>query len=436
MNQATGNRLAAQLNRLVDFAPVLIALLLALVVSSVLLVALNADPLTAFGFMLEGAVGTENATAETLVKATPILFVGIGITVAFRGGMINIGGEGQMIAGALAGVTVALILGEARVPPDMAKVRGAFDIIIVTCSLIAGFIAGALYGGLAGFLKAYFGVNEILSTIMLNQIAVQMMNFLLNGILLDPAEAGFNNIPKTARLVTAAQLPRLSIPIGDPFLFARTRLHWGLIIAIALAVIVYIFLWRTSLGYRIRAVGENERASSYAGINVKLQMMLSMFLAGGFAGLAGVVQVLGLQYRLQTDGSPAGFTAAAGFNGIVAALFGGLNPVGAIPASAFFGGLLVGAQKMQREIGVPASLITAVNGLIVVFVVSSEIFILQRSKRRVSLQETPEETPLGPHDEPPLGPPVESGGGKTPLGPPVGSGGGKTPHDSRSEASG
>ena len=427
MNQAAGNRLAAQLNRLVDFAPVLIALLLALVVSSVLLVALNADPLTAFGFMLEGAVGTENATAETLVKATPILFVGIGITVAFRGGMINIGGEGQMIAGALAGVTVALIMGEARVPPDLAKVRGAFDIIIVACSLIGGFIAGALYGGLAGFLKAYFGVNEILSTIMLNQIAVQMMNFLLNGILLDPAEAGFNNIPKTARLVTAAQLPRLSIPIGDPFLFARTRLHWGLIIAIALAVIVYIFLWRTSLGYRIRAVGENERASSYAGINVKRQMMLSMFLAGGFAGLAGVVQVLGLQYRLQTDGSPAGFTAAAGFNGIVAALFGGLNPIGAIPASAFFGGLLVGAQKMQREIGVPASLITAVNGLIVVFVVSSEIFILQRSKRRVSLQETPET---------PLGPPVGSGGSETPLGPPVESGGGKTPHDSRSEASG
>ncbi|MDE2638113.1 MAG: ABC transporter permease [Chloroflexota bacterium] len=383
--------LAGRLNRLVDFAPVLIALLLALVVSSVLLIALNANPFEAFDFMLKGAVGSENATAETLVKATPILFVGIGITIAFRGGMINIGGEGQMIAGALAGVTVALVLGEARVPAEMAKTPGAFDLIIVTCSLLGGFLMGALYGGLAGFLKAYFDVNEILSTIMLNQIAVQMMNFLLNGILLDPAEAGFNNIPKTARLVTAAQLPRLSLPIGDPWLFARTRLHWGLIIAMVLAVIIYIFLWRTSWGYRIRAVGENQRASSYAGINVKRQMMFSMFLAGGFAGLAGVVQVLGLQYRLQTDGSPAGFTGAAGFNGIVAALFGGLNPIGAIPAAAFFGGLLVGAQKMQRELGVPASLITAVNGLIVVFVVSSEIFILQRSKRRVS--EGEDETP-------------------------------------------
>ena len=393
MNQSS--RLArsawfSRLNRLVDFSPVIVALVLALVVASVLLLALNANPLEAYAAMWEGAAGKENATAETLVKATPILFVGIGITIAFRGGMINIGGEGQMIVGALAGTTVALIMGEMRIPAELAKEKGAFDLIVVTCSLVGGFLAGALYGGLAGFLKAYFDVNEILSTIMLNQIAVQLMNYLLNGILLDPAEAGVNNIPKTARLVTAAQLPRLSVPFGDPHLFARTRLHWGLIIAIVLAVIIYIFLWRTSLGYRIRAVGENQRASSFAGINVKRQMMFSMFLAGGFAGLAGVVQVLGLQYRLQTDGSPAGFTGAAGFNGIVAALFGGLNPIGAIPAAAFFGGLLVGAQKMQRELGVPASLITAVNGLIVVFVVCSEYFILQRSKRRVSLQETPD----------------------------------------------
>lgn len=374
-----------RLNRLVDFSPVAIALGLALVVSSVLLIALSANPIEAYSAMLEGAFGTENATAETLVKATPILFVAIGITIAFRGGMINIGGEGQMIAGALAGTTVALILGPMRFDPETARELIAPDLLIITLSLLAGFLAGALYGGLAGFLKAYFDVNEILSTIMLNQIAVQMMNFLLNGVLLDPEAAGVNNIPKTARLVASAQLPRLWLPIGDPVIFARTRLHWGLLIAIVLAIIVFIFMWRTSLGYKIRAVGESERASRYAGISVKKQMTFSMFLAGGFAGLAGVVQVLGLQYRLQTDGSPAGFTGNAGFNGIVAALFGGLNPIGAIPASAFFGGLLVGAQKMQREIGVPASLITAVNGLIVVFVVSSELFIRRRARRRVDI---------------------------------------------------
>ncbi|PJF25638.1 MAG: hypothetical protein CUN53_11775, partial [Phototrophicales bacterium] len=280
------------------------------------------------------------------------------------------------------GVTVALALAESP------------SLIVIPLSLLAGFAAGALYGGLAGFLKAYFNVNEILTTIMLNQVAVQLMNFLLNGVLLDPTEVGVNAIPKTARIAQAAELPRLSIPLpefttelfGTAELFSRTRLHWGLIIAIALAVVTYILLWRTTVGYRIRAVGYNERASRYAGIDIKRHIVLSMLLAGGFAGLGGVVQVLGLQYRLQTDGSPTGFTGSAGFNGIVAALFGGLNPIGAIPASFFFGGLLVGAQKMQRDLGVPASLITAINGLIVMFVVSAQYFARRRARRRAAVK--------------------------------------------------
>ncbi len=378
-------------NRILDVAPLPAALLAAFVVASILLVTLNAAPGQAFASMLQGAFGTENATAETLVKAIPILFVAIGICVAFRGGVINIGGEGQMIAGALAGVTTALVLADAPGP------------VIIIVSLLAGFLAGALYGGLAGFLKAYFNVNEILSTIMLNQIAVQMMNYLLNGPLLDPTEAGLNHIPKTARIVRDAQLPNLPIVLPDGLaalvglenveLFARTRLHLGLLIAVILAFVMYVLLWRTTIGYRIRAVGQNERASRYAGINVRRQTVLAMLLAGGMAGLAGVVQVLGLQYRLQTDGSPTGFTANAGFNGIVAALFGGLNPLGAIPASVFFGGLLVGAQKMQRDLAVPAALITAINGLIVVFVVSSQYFMRRRARRRVMASTPPAETP-------------------------------------------
>ena len=358
------------IDRILDLTPVLIALFVALVLSAFLLIALDANPLVAFVAMFEGAFGSENATAETLVKATPILFVAIGITIAFRGGVINIGGEGQMIAGALFSVTITLAIGE------------SLGWLVIPFALLAGFIAGGLYGGIAGFLKAYFDVNEILSTIMLNQIAVQAMNFLLNGPLLDPETAGVNNIPKTARIAEVAQLPRFAIFE----LFDRTRLHYGLIIAIVIAIVIYVLLWRTTIGYRIRAVGLNQRASRYAGISVKQNMVLSMFLAGGMAGLAGAIQVLGLNYRLQTDGSPAGFTANAGFNGIVAALFGGLNPIGAIPASTFFGGLLVGAQRMQREVGIPASMITAINGMIVVFVVSSQIFILQRARRRLGRQ--------------------------------------------------
>jgi general nucleoside transport system permease protein len=371
-----------RLLRVLDAWPIIMALLVALLVASVLLISLDKSPVTAVSAMLEGAVGTENATAETLVKAIPIMFVAIGICVAFRGGVINIGGEGQMIVGALAGTAMTL------------QLDAAPTIVIIAMALLTGFIAGALYGGLAGFLKAYFGVNEILSTIMLNQIAVQMMNYLLNGIMLDPEAAGVNNIPKTARIADHAELPRLWIQVpeffvdlgmvGDPDVFFRTRLHYGLIVALFLGALTYVLLWRTTVGYRIRAVGLNERAARYAGINVRRQIVFSMLLAGGFAGLAGVVQVLGLQYRLQTDGSPTGFTGNAGFNGIVAALFGGLNPLGAIPASAFFGGLLVGAQRMQRELGVSASLITAINGMIVVFVVSSQLFVRRQTRRRVN----------------------------------------------------
>ncbi|MCC6616251.1 MAG: ABC transporter permease [Anaerolineae bacterium] len=377
------SNLRAFLDRLIDGLLPLLSLIAALAVASLLLIALNADVGQAYAALLEGAFGTQNAFAETLVKAIPVMFVAIGICVAFRANVINIGGEGQMIAGALAGTTATLAL------------SGAPSLVIIVAALAAGFLAGALYGGLAGFLKAQFNVNEILSTIMLNQVAVQMMNFLLNGPLLDPSEQGLNHIPKTARIVAEAQLPRLVIGLPDgTLLFDRTRLHYGLLIAIVLAAVIYIILWRTPIGYRIRAVGYNERASRYAGISVGRQMVLSMFLAGGCAGLAGVVQVLGLQYRLQTDGSPAGFTANAGFNGIVAALFGGLNPFGAIPASILFGGLLVGAQNMQRDLGIPASLITTINGIVVVFVVSSQILVKWRGRRRAQQSTTRTEVPL------------------------------------------
>ena len=374
MSANTSNNYTRQFtDRFLEVIPPVIALFAAILVASLLLVALNANPITAFAAMWDGAFGSENKTAETLVKATPILFVAIGITVAFRGGIINIGGEGQMITGAIVGTAVTLQLGTAP------------SIIVIPAALISAFVAGGIFGGIAGYLKAYFDVNEILSTIMLNQIAVQLMNFLLNGIMLDPEAAGVNNIPKTQRIAEMAQLPRMFIPLGaENGLFDRTRLHYGFAIAVILAIIIYVFLWRTSIGYRIRAVGENSRAARYAGINVQRQMILSMFLAGGFAGLAGIVQVLGLQYRLQTDGSPAGFTGNVGFNGIVAALFGGLNPIGAIPASIFFGGLLIGAQGMQRAVAVPASLVTAINGLIVVFVVSSQLWTRRQAKRRVA----------------------------------------------------
>jgi ABC-type uncharacterized transport system permease subunit len=349
--------------KFIDISLPILATIAALLVGAVMLLLLKVNPIEAYQAMWEGAFGNQNAVAETLVKATPLLLVGLGICISFKGDVINIGGEGQMIVGALLGTLVGLTFVD--LPGWM----------LIPIALLAGFIGGAVWGGIPGILKAYFNVNEILSTVMMNAIAVQLMNLLLRGPMIDPAQAKLaSKIPQTGRLLDAFQLPR----------WIPTRLHLGALIAVALAVLVYILLWRTSWGYRIRAVGQNPDASRYAGIKVKRYIVLALVLSGAFAGLAGVMQVYGVNYRMITDGSASGFTGSAGFNGIVAALFGQLHPLGTIPASILFGALLVGANKMQRVVQVPSALITALNGLVVVFVVSSEIWRRRRQKRRLA----------------------------------------------------
>jgi len=350
-----------QVSQIVDGLLPVFATLAALAVGAVMLLALGANPIRAYGALLEGAFGTTNALAETAVKAVPLLLVGLGICIAFRANVINIGGEGQMIMGALLGTLLGLVL------------TGWPGWVVIPLALLAGFVGGGIWGAIPGALKAYFGVNEILSTVMMNAIAVQIMNYLLRGPMIDPAQAELaSQIPQTASLDAAFRLPRL-VP---------TRLHLGAAIAIALAILVYILLWRTTLGYRIRAVGQNPDASRYGGIRVRRQIVIALLLSGAFAGLAGVIQVYGLNYRMITDGSATGFTGSAGFNGIVAALFGQLHPLGTIPASFFFGALLVGANSLQRAMQVPSSFIIALNGLVVVFVVSSDIWRRRRQRRR------------------------------------------------------
>lgn len=349
---------------LVDALLPVLATLAALAVGALMLLILKVNPVEAYAALWDGAFGSPNAFAETLVKATPLLLVALGICISFRGDVINIGGEGQMIIGAVLATWVGLTFTET---PGW---------LVITLALLAGFLGGGIWGGIPGFLKAYFNVNEILSTVMMNAIAVQLMNFLLRGPMIDPAQAEIaSKIPQTARLMDAFHLARL----------APTRLHLGALIAVILAVLVYILLWRTTLGYRIRAVGQSPFASRYAGIKVPRYVVLALLLSGAFAGLAGAIQVYGVNYRMITDGSASGFTGAAGFNGIVAALFGQLHPLWSIPASILFGALLVGANKMQRVVQVPSALITVLNGLVVVFVVSSEIWRRRRQRRRLAM---------------------------------------------------
>ena len=345
------------LNRTLEALLPLLAVPVAFLIGAVMLAALGANPLEAYGAMLQGAFGDKSGITQTLVKATPLLLVGLGVCIAFRGGVINIGGEGHIIVGALAATAFSI---------GFKDMSGWF---LLPMSMIMGALAGAVWGGIPGVLKAKLGVNEILSTVMMNAIAVQFSNYLLRGPMIDPKE-----IEQGTRIAQSALLPKT---VWLTRLVPQTLLHSGAILAVILAVLVYIFLWRTTIGYRIRAVGLNIDAARYAGIKVPLYQALALVLGGGFAGLAGAVEVMGVQHRMMEN-----LASGYGFSGIVAALFGALHPLGSIPASVLFGGLLVGADKMQRAVQVPSSLIDALLGLVVLFVVGSQIWSRWRARRR------------------------------------------------------
>lgn len=327
---------------------------LAFVCGALMILALGANPWRGATALVDGAFGGRTELADTITKATPLLLVGTGICIAFRAKVINIGGEGQMLAGATVSTLAALAV------PDLPR------LVLVPVVLLAGLVGGGIWGLIPGALKAYGGVNEILSTIMLNIVAAQIVNYLLRDPLIDPAQkaggAG-GRIPQTERLSPHADLP---------ILLGGTRLNLGIVVALVMAVVTWVFLWRTPIGYRIRAVGAGPDAARYAGIPVPRMTMLALTASGAMCGLAGAILVFGSEsHRFVTDGSSTGFTGSSGFNGIVAALFGALHPLWTIPAALLFGGLLVGANEMQRAIQIPSALVIALNGLVVMFVVAS-----------------------------------------------------------------
>ncbi len=382
-------RLSPRQRRGLAYSIPVLAVLAALAFGAIMLVLLGANPIEAYVEMFAGAFGSADALIATTLKATPLLFVGVGIVIAFRAGVINIGAEGQMVLGGLFSTMAALYLPE--MPP----------IIMIPTVLIAGIVGGALWGWIPGALKAYYRVNEILSTIMLNIVAVQLMSYLLRGPLIDPAEIERGTrIPQTERLTPSADLP---------LIFGSDRLHIGPVLAVLSAIAAYYLLWRTPLGYRLRAVGLSEHAAKYAGIPVRRTIALALTLSGALAGLAGAVLVFGSEsHRMVTDGSTLGFTGGAGFNGIVAALLGALHPIWTIPASFLFGGLIVGGQALQRAVQVPSALIIALNGLVVIFVVAADRY-------RVSLLSVDEWEGTGDGDEPDDGEPASLGSGRDPT---------------------
>lgn len=343
---------------LIDASIMAGAVIGALAVGLLLLAIIGTDPLKAYTALLFGPFSSNHSLAQVFVKATPLLLVGLGTCIAFRGGIINIGGEGQIIAGGISATATALAL--SALP----------GLLLIPLCLIAGFVGGAVWGFVPGILKARLGVSEILSTIMMNLIATQVLSFLLRGPMIDPDEISYGTgFPQSEAIPEQVWLWR---PIPP------TAAHVGFLIALLMAVLVYVFLWRTTIGYRIRAVGFSQEASRYAGIGVTGYMLLSMMLSAGLAGMAGAVEVMGIHHRM-FDGVSAGY----GFSGIVSGLFGKLHPIGNIPAALLFGALLVGADKMQRAVGVPPGMVFAIQGLVVLFVVSSDLWMRRRAARRV-----------------------------------------------------
>ncbi|MGO8960062.1 MAG: ABC transporter permease [Streptosporangiaceae bacterium] len=326
----------------------------ALLIGAVIILVMGANPLTAYHALFTGAFSGSYALASTAIKAVPLLLVGVGICIAFRANVLNIGGEGQIVMGALAGAAAALAL------PNLPR------IVLIPLVLLAGCAGGAVWGAIPGLFKAYRNVNEVLSTIMLNLVAVQLMNYLLAGPMIDKSEsfAVVGRIPQTKLLSPNSWLP-IIIP--------GTQLHLGVVIAVLVAAAVYVLLRRTGFGFRIRAVGLSTDASNYAGMAVKRTMALALTLSGAMCGLAGAMLVFGsISHRMVTDGTLTGFTGSDGYYGIVVALFGGLNPLWTIVSAFLFGGLLVGGVSMGIALNVPYSseLVTTIVGLVVCFVVS------------------------------------------------------------------
>lgn len=333
-----------------DLVTGLLAILVAMVVVGIMIAAAGLNPLSAYRALLEGSIGSINGISETLVRATPLILIGLGIAVAFRGGMWNIGGEGQFYLGALGATLVGIYL-----PPMPA-------VLHILLALLSGFICGGLWAAVPGYLRVKRGANEIVITIMMNYLAAFLISFLVAGPMRDNTR--LIPVPQTVRIADTAVLPRL-IP--------QTRAHAGFIIAIVAAVLIWFLLERTVIGYSIKATGENPRAASYGGINIALAGTLAMVLSGGLAGLAGMSEVTGV-HRYLLEGISPGY----GYLAIAVALFGGLHPLGVVLSALFFGALMVGADAMQRAVGVPVATIYLLQGLVVIFVLARQVLLRRR----------------------------------------------------------
>jgi ABC-type uncharacterized transport system permease subunit len=329
-----------------------LAVFTALVIGGLIILISGGNPLEAYRGLIEGAFGSPKAISETLIWSTPYIFAGLAVALAFKGGLFNIGAEGQLALGALAAAWLGYGL-----PKALGTTIPA--IIHVPICVIGGALAGGLWGAIPGWLKARFGAHEVINTIMMNYIALSLVSFLLNGPMKDPSPT--NVIARTPEIAATARIGRI---FADPVL----RVHWGTVLAFVVAFLVWFLLWKMTAGFEIRTVGSSSGAARYAGINVGRTIILTMFLSGALAGLAGAVEVTGLNYRHELS-----FALGYGFDAIAIALLGRTHPFGVVLAAILFGAMRSGATRMQFLTQIPVDIISVVQALILLFVAADEI---------------------------------------------------------------
>ncbi|MEZ4516585.1 MAG: ABC transporter permease [Chloroflexota bacterium] len=320
----------------------LVAVLLALLIGAIILLVSGANPIQAYAALFEGAFGSPAAIQRTLEKATPLIFSGLAVAFAFKAGLFNIGAQGQLLIGAIVAAWVGY------------SIEGLPAIIHAPLALLAGAAAGALYGAIPGALKAFTGAHEVITTIMLNYIAINFTDFLADGILKDTSQG--NVVARTPHILPSAELPIWGyVPLG-------------FLMAIVAAVLVWWVLYRTTLGYEIRTVGLSSSAAQYAGINVARIIILAMAISGLLAGFGGAVETQGIVGRFQP-----GFNVGLGFDGITVALLGKTSPFGVIPASIVLGAMRAGSSQMQFSAGVAKEITDVITAFILFFVAADTI---------------------------------------------------------------
>jgi simple sugar transport system permease protein len=336
-------------------APV-VAVLFTLVVSGLLVLWAGAPVGRTYALLVQGAFGSTFALTETLTRAVPLILTGLAAAVAFRAHLYNIGAEGQLYAGALAAVAVGGLHGGTGLEWS--------PWVLFPLMMLAAALAGAVWLLGPALAKVKLGVDEVVTTLLLNFVMLLLVSALLDGPMKDPTAMGW---PQSVALLGDLELAKL-VP--------QTRLHTGLLWALALAVLVWGLMARTVTGFRIRAVGANARAAAFVGVPVTRTVVLVALLSGGLAGLAGAIEVAGRTSYLTLDMSPG-----YGYSGIVIAMLAGLNPLGVVAAAVFVAGVLVGADSMSRAVGVPTYLADVIVAISLLAVLVATLFAQYRVRR-------------------------------------------------------